>query len=172
VRLLNKSGNLNLLTFLDAKTMVIQGSKGPTKETLRQALQIGAPLRDNRAYLAVEQTIAPGAVFSMVSRPGSKGIAEMLQSKLGAPAQHMALTVHATDKVMVHVEIAMQNAEDAATFAESAGPQLEALRSYVDRYDVQARDSALVVDIAITEAQIAAFATMLKPLMGNSLGTN
>jgi hypothetical protein len=65
----------------------------------------------------------------------------------------------------------MQSDADAAAFAEHARPHLTDLERYVERYTVHARESTLVVDIAITEAQIETFAAMMKPLMG-SLGTN
>jgi hypothetical protein len=170
VMLTNKSGNQNIIKFVDAKTMVMQGSKRPTKETLTRALAIGAPLRKDAAFVAAEKTLAPGAAFAMMSRPGSKAFAEGMRAKLGVPTRGFTATVHITDVVAVRAAIAMEKPEDAASVLANVKAQTEELKPYVDRYDVSAQGSTVTVDIALTEAQIKVFTDMAKALMGGMGG--
>lgn len=167
VSLNNKSGHSNLLTFVDAKDAVFQGSTNPTKETLAKALGIGAPLRDNKAFVAVHQNVAPGAAFAMISRPGATEWSEKLQAKVGARVVQFAATVHVTDVVAARVTLQLADASTAATLVENVRPQLEAARQFVERYDIHADGPSVIVDVAITETQIQMFAELVKSAMGN-----
>jgi hypothetical protein len=165
VKLVNKSGRINLITFLDAKTMVMQGSTNPTRETLATALKMGAPLRQNRGYLALEEKLSAGAAVAFVIPPASKALDKMSREKLGAPARDMYATVHVTDFVAVHGTVTMQNAADAAAIAEASQSKLAAMKPYVQRYDVHVEGDKVLFDLEITEAQIRIFADMAKAMM-------
>lgn len=165
VALRNKSGNTNLMKFVDAKTAVIQGSKGPTKETLAKALQVGAPLRENKAFLAAVETLAPGAALSIVARPGSREFSERFAEKLGAPVRGFTTTVHSTDVITGHVAIEMADAATAVAIVENMRPQLAALRQFVGRYDIRSEGPMVIVDLVITEAQIKTFAEMARTML-------
>lgn len=166
VSLNNKSGHSNLLKFVDAKNAVFQGSTGPTRETLAKALLVGAPLRENKAFVAAHQSVAPGAAFSMLSLPGAPGLAERLEAKIGAKVSQFAATVHVTDVVSGRVTVVLADASTATTFVENMRPQLEAMRQFVERYDIHADGPSVVIDLVITETQIQAFAELAKSMMG------
>jgi hypothetical protein len=166
ITLENKSGAVNLLTFTDAKTAVMQGSQNPTKASLTQAMQIGAPLRRNAEFLAAEQKLAPGAVLAMVSRPGSRAFSQVMQAKTGVPSRYLYATVHLTDRVEGKFTLVLENAQDAAAVAESSRANFEDAKAYLDRVDVRAQGDTLQVDLAMTEAQIKTIVEMVKPLLG------
>jgi len=168
VALRNKSGNTNMMTFVDAHTAVFQGSKGPTRDTLTRALQVGAPLRQDQALVATHAARPRGAVISMVGRPGSSALSEMLAGKVGAPSRGLAISVHVTDVISAHVALEMVEAADAAAIAEAMEPKLAGLRQFVERYDVHAEGPALILDFTITEAQIKTFAALVQGLVGAS----
>jgi hypothetical protein len=164
VTLRNKSGNTNLMVFVDARTAVIQGSKGPTKDTLANALRIGAPLREDKAFLAAEARLKPGAVFSAVARPGSPALTQQLTQQVGATVRGFTMTVHSTDVITGRITIEMAEASMAEAVLENVQPQLAELRQLVERYDVRADGSMVIVDLVITEAQIKMFADLAKSL--------
>lgn len=168
VALRNKSGNTNMMTFVDAHTAVFQGSKGPTRDTLTRALQVGAPLRRDQPLVAAYAARPPGAVISMVGRPGSPALSGMLAGKVGAPSRGLTMSVHVTDVITAHVALEMVEDADAAAIAVAMEPKLEGLRQFVARYDVHATGPAVILDLTITEAQIKAFAALVKGLVGAS----
>lgn len=143
----------------------MQGSTKPTRETLAAALKIGAPLRQNRDYLALEQKLPAGAAVAFVAPPASKALERIADKKLGAPAREMYATVHVTDIVAVHCTVTMQNAADAAAIMEASESKLAAMKSYVQRYDVHVEGDQLLFDLEVTEAQIQMFADMAKAMM-------
>lgn len=165
VKLVNKSGNVNLITFVDEKTMIMQGSKNPTRATLEAALAAGAPLRQNRAYLALEQNVPTGAALTFVMPPGSRAVEKFAAEKVGAPVRGMYGTIRVTDTVAVHGVITMQNAADATAIGEASRDNLAHLKPYVQRYDVHANGDEIVFDIEATEAQIRVIVDMVKALL-------
>lgn len=165
VRLVNKSGHVNLITFVDAETMVMQGSKNPTRETLTAALKIGAPLRQNRDYVALEQELPAGAAIAIVMPSTSTALDRLSREKLGAPVRELYATIHVTDFVAVHGTIRMQNAADAAAMVEATQANLAPFKGQVQRYDVHVEGDKVLYDLELTEAQIQAFAAIAKALV-------
>jgi hypothetical protein len=165
VKLVNKSGRINLITFLDAKTMVMQGSSNPTRETLATALKVGTPLRQNRDYVALEQKLPSGAAVAFMVPPASRALDKMAREKIGAPVRELYATVHVTDFVAVRGVVTLQNAADAAAILEASQSNLTAMKPYVQRYDVHVEGDKLLVDLEATEAQIQVFADMVKAMM-------
>jgi hypothetical protein len=167
VRLVNKSGHVNLMTFVDAKTMVMQGSKNPTRETLAAALKIGAPLRQNRDYLALEQELPPGAAIAIVMPSTSKALETLTREKFGAPVREVYVTIHITDVVAVHGTIRMHNAADTAAIVKATQANRGAFGGHV-LADVHVEGDKVLYDLEVTEAQIQAFAAIAKVLIPTS----
>ncbi len=165
VKLVNKSGNVNLITFLDEETMVMQGSTNPTRATLTAALAAGAPLRQNLAYLRLEREVPTGAAIAFVIPPGSSALNKLAAEKVGAPMREMYATIRVTDTVAIHGVITMQNAADATAISEASRDSLAAMKSYVQRYEVQAKDDQVRFELEATEAQIRMFVDMVKAMM-------
>jgi hypothetical protein len=170
VHLRNKSGALNLLTFVDAKTAVMQGSEGPTKETLGAALAVGAPLRKDSKYLAAEKHAQPGAVVTIIGRPDSPGLSKRLEEKLGPgrASRGLATSIHFTDVVTARFMIEMVDPADAQILADGMKPQLESFRQFLERYDIQAKGPILSIDAVITEQQIQTLVELVKSLQGGN----
>jgi hypothetical protein len=165
VTLTNKSGAVNIFTFVDDKTLVMQGSKNPTKQTLAAALQIGAPLRQDTGYLELEKKLRPGAVLTMVARPNATALLKKIEDNLGAPTRGFYAWFHVADRVESQVTIELATAQDAAAVAERMQPQLEMTKNFIDRLEAHATGATLTLDIAITEAQIKQIVAMVKPML-------
>lgn len=166
VLLQNQSGHANLLRFLDASNAVIQGSQGPTRQTLDQALTVGAPLGANPQLVAALARLRPGAVLSMVTVPGSPLIDERFGQQLGAPVHALAISLHVTDVVSMHLEVELLDAASAAAVAEGMRPQIAGLRQLVERHDLRTDGPRLLIDVTITEAQLKVFVDLVKTMAG------
>lgn len=164
----NKSGTVNLMTFVDAHNAVMQGSTHPTKETLTQALKVGAPLRKDADLVAAVDKLAPNAAVSLVSRPGSQGFAKMMEQKTGAPSRSLAATFHLTDHVEVHAAIMLRNADDAAAIVAQMQPRIAGLKPYVDRFDERAQSDTVRIDVSMTEDQLKVLTALVKRAIGNN----
>jgi hypothetical protein len=165
--LTNKSGSVNMLTFVDAHNAVMQGSTKPTKETLNQALKLGAPLRADADLQAVEKKLASNAALSFVSRPGSSAFPRLMQQRIGAPARYLYATLHLSDRVEAHAAIVLANPDDATAIAAQMQPKIAALKGYVDQFEERADGDTLLVDVAITEAQVKGLVEMVQTVIGN-----
>jgi len=168
VRLRNKSGALNLLTFVDATTAVMQGSEEPTNDTLAAALAIGAPLRKDTKFLGAQKHAQPGAVVTIIGRPDSPELSKKLEEKLGPgrATRGLATSIHFTDVVSARFMIEMVDPADAEMLAEGMKPQLESFRQFLERYDIKANGPVLTIDAVITEQQIQTLVELVKSMQG------
>ena len=164
----NKSGNVNMLTFVDPHTAVMQGSKGPTKQTLTQALTVGTPLRQDATLAAIDKALAPHAAVTLIFRPGRPAAEAMLAQKVGVPAKSMRATLHITDHVEAHVAVELASADDATAIVARMQPQLAQLKPFVDRFDERADGATIYMDVSMTEAQLQVIVGQIKRAMGPS----
>jgi len=146
---------------------VIQGSKGPTKETLAKALLIGAPLRQDKAFLAAEATLKPGAALAVVARGLSREFSERFTQQFGTPVRGFTITVHATDAVTGHIALDVVDAPTAKALVEKMRPRLEELRQLLERYDMRFDGPMVVIDFVITGAQIKTIVDAVKGIAGD-----
>lgn len=163
ITLTNKSGSVNMLTFVDAHDAVMQGSKHPTRETLSQALKVGAPLHADADLQALYTKLASNAVVSFVSRPSSPVVPRVMQQQIGAPARYVYATFHVTDHLEMHAAIVLVNAADAAAIVADMQPKIAAAGDYFGRIEERADGDTVHVDIATTDTQIKALADLFGP---------
>ncbi len=165
ITLTNKSGAVNLLLFVDAKTLVMQGSKNPTKTELTAALGMGAPLRKDPAMVAALAKLSPTAALTFVSRPGSRPMAEGLEQKLGVPATGFHASLEATDRLALRSTVELTSAADATAAIQTAQAQLDQAKEFFETVSAKADGANVVVEISATEAQIKALVELAKTLM-------
>lgn len=165
ITLTNKSGAVNMLLFVDAKTLVMQGSKDPTKASLIAALGMGAPLRKDQALVAKMAKLSPTAALTFVSRPDSKLMAQGLQEKLGLPARGFYASVEVTDHLELHTVLELDNPGAAKDAVASAQPQLEQAKGFLESVTAVADGSNVRVDVSVTEAQLKALIELAKSMM-------
>lgn len=164
ITLTNKSGAVNLVKFVDDRTIVMQGSKGPTKETLAKAISIGAPLRKDAATVAVLAEISPTAAVAFLSRPGSKRASELVKSRLGYPVEAFTFAVEATDKVALHAVMKLPSPAEATEVALASQPQVDQAKSFFESAAVKVDGAQVKVDMVATEAQIAQIAQLVQSM--------
>jgi hypothetical protein len=165
VTLSHKSGAVNMVTFVDPRTMVMQGSKHPTKASLRAALTMGAPLRHDARYLAAAAKVPRGSVLAMVARPDSTQLGAALEAKVGVPVRGFYAALEVSDRIELHAAIEVANAADAPALVERMRPQLETARAYFDRFDARADGAEVMLELALNEDQLRMFVDLGKSMM-------
>jgi hypothetical protein len=170
VTLLNKSGSVNMITFPEPHIMVLEGSKTPTKTTLRRALDMGAPLRKDPTYLELEQRVPPGAAISIVMPLGSKFLGSV-SNKLGTNVRTAIVTLHVTNMLSLRFDVAVANANDAQTIAQAVRPQIERMKQLIERWEVRADGDHLAGEIAATEQQLLTIYQLVGPMLDQQDGT-
>lgn len=168
VTLTNKTGSVNMFTFVDAHTMVVRGSKHPTKQQLIEGLKLGAPLRRDAAYLDVERRLPADAAFTMVFRPGSKAFAEGIEAKVGVPVRLFYATFHLTDRLELRGFLVLDKVADAAALQAQMQPQLEAGRSFFARSEARVDGSTVVLELAASEEQLKALVALGGRMLGGA----
>lgn len=165
ITLTNKSGAVNLVTFPDAHTMVMQGSEHPTKDTLKLALGVGAPLRKDAAFMAVEKRVEPGAAVTLVFRPGSELLRERVSQQIGAAAKAAYAAIKVTDKLEWRFVLTVGSDQEAIAVTDRMQGQLAASKAYFERLEAKAQGADVVMDMALTDAQLHTIADMVGAMM-------
>jgi hypothetical protein len=165
VTLARKSGATYVLTFVDAHTMVMQGSTQPTKQTLQQALQLGAdaPLRKNAPFVAAMDKPARSAAMTIASRPGSEAMAAQFKTT-GVQLSYLYGALDLTDRLGVHYSMVVQNAANATELANMMRGQLGSaqVKQMFDRLDARAQGDAVTLDVEMSETKLASLAGMMR----------
>jgi hypothetical protein len=73
--------------------------------------------------------------------------------------------VHVTDVVTGRIAVQLADASTAETLVENMRPQLEAMRQFVERYDIHSDGPTVIIDLVITETQIQMFADLAKNMV-------
>lgn len=164
----NKSGAVNMMTFVDAHTAVAQGSEHPTKQTLTQALTVGAPLHQDAELAAIEKTLAPHPALTLIFRPQSKAGKDMLAQRVGPAVRVMYGTLHVTDHLELHVTFELASADNAAAVVAAMQPKLAQLKPFVDRIEETSDGATVHMNVAVTEDQLKLIVGQIKAAMGNN----
>ena len=167
ITLTNKSGAVNMITFVDATTMVMQGSKNPTKQSLTKALQTGAPLRGNAMVAQIEKQLASGAAMSVIFVPDSKWLKQAMAAQ-GIDARYGWATLHLTDGMAWKVALVMNNAQEAARFADEVRAQLEQQADAFEKREVRADGATILIDLGMTAEQLESIISIVKMMMAGS----
>jgi hypothetical protein len=159
----NHHGGFYMVTFADANTLVMQGTKNPSRETMTAVIKNGAPLAQDKAltaaYTAAMQRLQPGAIM-IVSRPGSPEVTRVW-SQVGAPLDGISGTMRVTDRIDVRVQMDVATAEAATQFANLMKSQLAATKTFFDHVESTAQGKTVTIDLGLTEEQVKTFSSMV-----------
>jgi hypothetical protein len=150
VSILDKSGALNLLTFVGPTTLVMVGSGKPTVETLQRAVATDRPLRDDGEVVALLGKLARGAMFSMVGR----GAFTKRLTKFGVPPRTVAMSVHATDGFAGAIDLTFPTPVEADHVAHELDEGLDRL-SMFEKHDVVATGDRVHAELVINREALA-----------------
>ncbi|HEY5921373.1 MAG TPA: hypothetical protein VIV11_06870 [Kofleriaceae bacterium] len=168
VTLTNKSGAVNMVTFVEPTTMVMQGSKNPTKQTLTKALQMGAPLRGNAMVASIDKQLGSGAAMSVIFVPDSKWFKQAVAAQ-GIAARYAYATLHVSEGLRWNVSLVMDNAQAAAAFANQVRAQLEEQADAFEKRDVRVEGATVVLDLGMSAEQLESIIAIVQMMMaGNS----
>ncbi|HSD88229.1 MAG TPA: hypothetical protein VLB44_11965, partial [Kofleriaceae bacterium] len=169
VTLTSKRGAIQVLTFVDAHTMVMQGSKQPTKQTLQETLRLGAdaPLRKNAPFAAALDKAKKSAAVTLVSRPGSQALAAKMKGAAGVQLSYLYGALDLTDRLAVQYAMVVANASDATSVANMMKAQLESpqVKQMFDRIEARAQDNTVTLDVEMSESKLATLAGMFRGML-------
>jgi hypothetical protein len=154
---------VNILTFADAKTMVMQGSTKPTKQTLTEVVKSGAPLLQNAAFVAARRNVQSNAAVTILSRPGSAELAAKW-TQMGMHLTQLSGTVNLTDRLDTRFVMVLANADEAKQLADVTQTQLNATKTFFDKADARAQGDTVTFELGMTADQIKSMAGMLTGL--------
>ncbi|MBA3501851.1 MAG: hypothetical protein M4D80_23145 [Myxococcota bacterium] len=148
--------------FADARTLVIlAGEKAATAQGLRDILDAGAPLRSSEMFMEMFGRLDVRRHAWFFVNESSK-----LFDSIGSLGVHpravfggIDMPAGATAKLYVR----MPNAGEASTLVTMLKSQLAAVQSLVEKFEVEAEDVDVVVDIVLTEDQMMLGASLLGP---------
>jgi len=168
VTLTSKSGAIRILTFVDDHTMVMQGStKQPTKQTLQQALRLGAdaPLRQSAPFVAALNKARRSAV-TLVSRPGSEAVAAKVK-QTGVQLSYFYGGLDLTDRLALQYVMVVASADSATALATMMRSQLQSpqVKQMFDRVDARAQADTVTLDVEMSEQKLASLAGMVRGML-------
>jgi hypothetical protein len=166
-------GATDVLTFVDATTMLLQKGKQPTKATLTQVVHDGnAPLRTDQAYAAAIKRLPPHANVTTVSRPNS----EEMQSKwkqMGIQFRYFYGSMDVTE-VGLQLQFAMVlgTADQATQLTTLMQAQLKSaqVNQLFDRFEVAANGDTTNMKIGINETKLASLVRMIDGMLPYQTG--
>jgi hypothetical protein len=159
VTLNHKRGAINMFTFVNATTLVMQGSKHPTRASLAQVLTTGAPLRHDRGFLAQQRALEPDAGVSLMILPGSK----FLHGTGAAHAVHSTGgTIRFTDGLTAVMHVKATDAPQAANRVAALQPRIEEARSSFDQLEAVAAGDAITMTLQVSSTQLAIIAEQVQ----------
>jgi len=163
-------GTTDILTFVDATTMLMQKGKQPTKATLIQVVHDGnAPLRMDRGYAAAIKRL-PHANVTAVSRPNS----EEMQSKwkqLGVECRYYygSMDVTTQPEVGLQLQFAMvlATADQATQLTTLMQAQLKSpqVNQLFDRFDAAASGDTMNMKIGMSETKLASLVRLIDGML-------
>jgi len=147
VSVTDKSGHVRVLTFADDRTLVIDDSTTASPESLRAALQIGAPLHSNAVFTALDKKLAKGAAVSAVIMPTS----ELVKKLTGVDVLSAYGTLDVDDGIRARISIHTSSAEAANALARRARDELDD----PDKPGVRVHDATVDIDVRMSAEELA-----------------
>ena len=151
-----------VFTYVDGRTVVMVTGHGASQTALRHVLDRGAPLRTSPAFMDMfgrVDTRRTGWFFLN----GSARMFDSARFPTGFRPRAMFGSADATSGLAAKLVMRMPQPADAQNLVGMVQGQLAALRSLVAKLDVVAEDADVVIDLALTDDQLAMIAGLLGP---------
>ena len=150
-----------VFAFADARTIVIAAGHGSSPEALRLTLDAGAPLRGSPAFMEMFGRIDLRRAAWFFLDGNSKLFDSM--ATLGFKPQAVFGSVDLTTGLAAKLFVRLPDPTAAQTLVTTFQSQLGAFQSLVQKLELVAEDSDVVVDLALDDSQLAMLATLLGP---------
>jgi hypothetical protein len=162
VTIITPSG-VDVMTFVDATTLVVQHSKQATKEL---PLQATAPLAHDPEIVASLERLPAKAAVTVVSRVGSKQV-DAEWASLGMHLKYFYGSMTATDRLQMRFAMAMRSPDEAKQIEKLMTDQLATtqVKQMFDGIGAVAQGDTVTLDIGISEPKLGSLIGMMRALM-------
>jgi phosphoribosylformylglycinamidine (FGAM) synthase PurS component len=163
---LTRTNAVEVLTFIDATTMVMQYSSTATKDALAEALQGGAPLNHDATFAVALKRLPPKAAVTVASRPGSKD-ADAEWAKLGVHLQYFFGSMDVRAGLAMQFAMELRTPDEATQLTKMMQAQFASaqVKAMFDRIAATAQGNTATLDIEMGETKLATLVTMVRALM-------
>ena len=151
-----------VFAYADGRTVVMLTGHGASPAALRAVLDRGAPLRGSPAFMDMfgrVDTRRTGWFFLN----GNSQLFSSARFPSGFRPRAIFGSADATSGLSAKVVMRMPQASDAQSIVGMVQGQLAAMRSLVAKLDVVAEEADVVIDLALTDDQLAMIAGLLGP---------
>ncbi|HLL22703.1 MAG TPA: hypothetical protein VK427_11255 [Kofleriaceae bacterium] len=146
------------IAFAGAQTIVFASGPSATLPRMRALLDGGASLRRNPQFMeAYDRVDTTRDSWWIMNGPNAL---QPMQA-LGVAAQDLVGWIDAASGVTAKLTLRMPSAADAANLATMAQPYLQLAQTMTQRLEVTAVETAVVVDVAMTDEQVVIAAGLL-----------
>ncbi len=149
------------LHFVDATTLVrVHGRAFPADTSLANDKAFIAD------YASTLKKLKRGVALTVVSRPGSKSLAEQWQA-MGTKLVQLYGSIDLTDELVLHGSVVLGSLTEATNLASVVQSQRQntQIKSMFDRFDVIAQGSTLNIDSTLGEPKLANLSGVLRAMI-------
>lgn len=147
------------LAFADASTLVFLSGPDASAETMRAALESASPLRRSPKFVAMFDQIDPKRAGWFVVNGNARALQQL--GAFGVAVRGMFGSVDLAAGIVADLRLRTDDAKKAQDFVTMVQGQLGAIRTFVDKFEVTAREGDVVFDLAMTDDQADAIIKML-----------
>jgi hypothetical protein len=152
ITLHHQSGAMNMFTFVDPTTLVLRGSKAPTKESLQAAVATASPLRDSKPFMARFDRLTKDPVM-WVLMTGKGEWMTKAGGSIGEKPVAIEIAIRMTDDVLVDGRVQMETPDAAKRTVEVWEAGASALAMFLTA-TAKAEGDTAVISLAIKKAAI------------------
>jgi hypothetical protein len=147
---------VDVLTFVDATTMLVERAKEATRPTLQ------VNTAQDTALIDVLHKLPPQASFAIATRPGSEEVTSKWSS-IGAHLEALYGTIDVDAQLKLEAAMVMKTADEATQLTNMMKTQLknQQITALFDRLDINAQDRTITLDVVLGEAKLAALVHMV-----------
>lgn len=169
VTLTGPIGTTRVATFVDKTTLVMQTTKEPTKQTLQQAVQAGAPLRKNAEFVVALNRATKSAGVIAASRPGSAKLAATMKTS-GVTLGFFTGWIDLDTRFELHYAMEVASPTEATTLASTMKAQFDTpqVKQMFDGIESKAQDKTVTLDVTLGETKLATLVGMVRSLIPES----
>jgi hypothetical protein len=164
--LANKSGALNLVTFVDRSTLVLEGTLHPTKDSLQAVVRSGAPLRTSPAFLEMYDKLEPNATIWMVINGNAAALDKL--GSMGTKPRGLYGTIRVAAGIAARVHLRLETADQAAQLAATFSGQLQSARPMFDQLAATSEGDVLALTVDLSAAQLRSLTRMMGTMFNAS----
>jgi hypothetical protein len=149
---------------VDPMTVVVQVDATVNRETIGRVLRAGTPLRSSPTFMRLYERREAGA--SAWGMANGKSRVFQQAASMGINPKSVDGTLTVSDRFAMKARATFASADEAKKLADDANRMSAMARRFLDKLDIRADGPTVVVDGAITEAQLRTLMTMAGGMLG------